>query len=359
MTEQDVNRPDFNPGGEKDTPDTRDLQWNDIGAALPPYDWSNPYDIRVEVKKLISPTFTIPTKDQGESGSCGGQAFSDYDALLEAVATKSFEERSAKYVIAQTFILDGNGKMLGSRLRDNADICVKQGVARESLLPSYENGNTPSDAYMNRPQDITEVHREDAKKSKARSFAYVAPDIESYAQAIKANRGLVTLIGGQSNGTWWSPFPKPPTFRQWGHFMYWGNPVIINGKKGIWGHQSWGPLCGDSGWQWFGEDYFASGFVEAAVTMVMDDLIPVPPAYQFTRDLTVGSTGIDVKFLQVFLNNHGYPLASYGVGSPGHETSTFGPLTKQAVAWFQRDNGIKPSVGYFGPLTRAKVNSMQ
>ncbi|MDB5225572.1 MAG: hypothetical protein JWL87_524 [Candidatus Adlerbacteria bacterium] len=77
----------------------------------------------------------------------------------------------------------------------------------------------------------------------------------------------------------------------------------------------------------------------------------------FTRDLFVGSAGGDVKALQVFLNAHGFMIAASGAGSPGHETTTFGGLTKAALAKFQAANGI-PAKGRFGPMTRAAVSEM-
>jgi len=45
----------------------------------------------------------------------------------------------------------------------------------------------------------------------------------------------------------------------------------------------------------------------------------------FNRNLTVGSVGSDVKCLQVLLNTNGFKVATTGAGSPGAETSTFGP----------------------------------
>ena len=77
-----------------------------------------------------------------------------------------------------------------------------------------------------------------------------------------------------------------------------------------------------------------------------------------TRDLTLGSTGADVKSLQVFLNAQGYTVASTGAGSPGNETTTFGSLTKAALAKFQAAMGISPASGYFGSISRAKLSAM-
>ncbi len=85
---------------------------------------------------------------------------------------------------------------------------------------------------------------------------------------------------------------------------------------------------------------------------------PATPTYSFTRDLTVGSKGDDVKALQQFLNSKGYKVADTGAGSPGNETTIFGPLTKAALAKYQKAVGISPAVGYFGPKTRAYVASL-
>lgn len=65
----------------------------------------------------------------------------------------------------------------------------------------------------------------------------------------------------------------------------------------------------------------------------------------FTRSLTVGSRGDDVKCLQEYLKVS--PTSGF-----------FGPLTKAAVAKWQSDNGVSPAVGYFGPLSQAKYNSL-
>lgn len=76
-----------------------------------------------------------------------------------------------------------------------------------------------------------------------------------------------------------------------------------------------------------------------------------------TRNLTLGSTGPDVMWLQKFLNSHGCPVALSGVGSVGMETSYFGAKTKAAVACWQAAHNITPAVGYVGPITRGAINA--
>ncbi len=77
--------------------------------------------------------------------------------------------------------------------------------------------------------------------------------------------------------------------------------------------------------------------------------------YSFTRDLTLGSTGADVKALQQLLNANGYSVAASGAGSVGNESTYFGNATKAALAKWQAAKGITPAVGYFGSRTRAAL----
>ncbi len=81
--------------------------------------------------------------------------------------------------------------------------------------------------------------------------------------------------------------------------------------------------------------------------------------YTFTRNLRSGMFGEDVKELQKYLNSKGFILAHKGPGSPGSETTKFGALTRKFLSTFQAQNGIKPSVGFFGPITRGFIKSSE
>jgi hypothetical protein len=77
-----------------------------------------------------------------------------------------------------------------------------------------------------------------------------------------------------------------------------------------------------------------------------------PSGSQFTKNLTVGSSGDDVARLQTWLVQKGFLVMPAGV-SKGY----FGNLTRTALAQYQISAGITPAVGYFGPITRTKINA--
>jgi peptidoglycan hydrolase-like protein with peptidoglycan-binding domain len=77
---------------------------------------------------------------------------------------------------------------------------------------------------------------------------------------------------------------------------------------------------------------------------------PTGACTPFTFDLTTGRTGSDVTRLQQLLIQKGHTI-------PAGATGYFGEQTRQALVSYQRSENIEPAVGYFGPVTRAKVNA--
>lgn len=345
MNPNDTN---FNPGGIKDRVDLRDFQYKEVGFGAAVFDWNVPYDIEVELG------YKLPVKDQGQSYSCGGQAWATYISILESLATKTFEERSAKYIYSQVYVPGG-----GSRGRDCADICVNQGCAQEAFLRSYQNSFPPTETFMEQSGDITQPIRNDAILSRLLSYAQVGNNINDVAMALQNNHGIVLGITGSNNGTWLNEFPQAPnpSDSTWNHWVYAGKAKMMSGVKYIGILNSWGINTGNQGWQWIPESYFP--FVWSAWTHVIGMPAPDTFHHQFLKDLQYGQQGLEVKALQTALKIDGDFPATV---TP---TEYFGLITQSAVQKFQKKYGIVSSgtpattgYGRMGPKTRAKLNSL-
>ncbi len=276
-------------GANTRRPDPRDYPYSplEVAEAAAPFSWQEGNGPDPALASLLT------IKNQGQSGSCGGQAFSYYGQRLRSVYASDPIQRSAKYLYSQVYVPGG-----GSADRDLATIAIKQGFGLESDTPSYQGGQPPSEAFMERPQDITAHARIGAAKDQA-SFAYAFPtiDLESVAQAASACYGLVLGIHGSNNATWLSTEPKPPSYAPpgvtnmpWNHYMYGAQPQIYNGKKGLWCPQSWGTVAGINGWQFINEDYFNAGAIWGAIVLIYNPAPVQPPQHTFNTDRNVSTT---------------------------------------------------------------------
>ena len=78
----------------------------------------------------------------------------------------------------------------------------------------------------------------------------------------------------------------------------------------------------------------AAGAISASAAL---NLPTMSCSYMFNTNMKIGSRGASVMDLQKVLNM--YPqtmVAQSGAGSPGMETSTFGPATRAARRWTRR-----------------------
>lgn len=347
-----------NPGAIPDRPDPRDYKWEEVGAGISGFDWNKGYDVEVEIGKAIGKTdFKMPVKDQNGSGSCGGQAMAYFGQAVEALATGSFEERSAKFVYAQTFIPFPEG---GSSMRDNCAIVVNQGWGLEADTPSYDKGNPPTEAFMQRPQDITTQARVNAKSAKAKAYVNIEVLFDKIAQAVATNGGAIVGVTGSNNGTWLSLYPLHPVEAEltWRHWVYIGKAKLIGGKKYLGIINSMGAKAGDNGWQWISEDYVP--FMWNPWTLVYNkEGVPAGFSHDFKYDLVFGERNSEVVALQKALQQDGqFPVS---VPASGY----FGDITRSAVLDFQIKHKVDDLASLYalngrrvGPKTRAILNSL-
>lgn len=104
-----------------------------------------------------------------------------------------------------------------------------------------------------------------------------------------------------------------------------------------------------------------------AVTVESSNDSPNLGSGTFHKNLARGQKDPEIKLLQMFLNQNGFPVALSGAGSSGMETDFFGPLTFAALIKFQEAHrneiltpaGVTSGTGYFGPKTREYIDSLQ
>jgi hypothetical protein len=94
--------------------------------------------------------------------------------------------------------------------------------------------------------------------------------------------------------------------------------------------------------------------------------MPMRPVVVFSRTLRPGSKGEDVRQLQRFLNASNVLVATKGAGSPGQETTYFGPALTRALKRFQEAHraqiltpvGLTAGTGVFGTKTRQLIQQL-
>ena len=317
----------------------------------------------------------------GECTACGtGKACEHAYAVARAVELgykKSFRISDYWLYLIGKVTVDGN-LVEGSSALTMLKAANKVGCPSQEMFDKYPlrvNGSYAEfvahfkQTYGGRiPQEILD----DAAKYRIPGYYKVEVDPISIAREINKDKLVIcrftvgnnTYTDLQGHATWnkdvLSPL-KAPTRIDGGHLW------CITGYKGLDENQvcrivnSWSEEWCDNGYIDFVFKVHAPKyFTEAwAIGDIPSEILEEKKRDDFKVDLKKGMDHPDVKRLQEFLNAHGFPVASTGAGSPGKETTSFGTLTQNALIKFQLNKKIKPSIGYFGSITRGIVNGIK
>lgn len=239
-------------GALKDTIDNRDYNFEALGTSLlTDKEWEQGYDIESVTG------YKIPVKNQFQSYSCVGQAYSYYRGVIQSIFKRRYREVSARSIYS--LISLGFGQ--GAYLRDGAKTLTDIGAMYENTLKSYKQDGTSDETFMFDKSWFTEELKGIMELLKVTDYYRVTGfTIDAFAKAIRDGHGCVIGVNGTNNGTWSSKFPQIPAEGTtqnviWGHALYAGKFKIIDGKKYIGVLNSWGNV-GEDGWQWLGEEWF-------------------------------------------------------------------------------------------------------
>ena len=207
----------YGTGAFRDRPDSRDRLLKAVIGEVK-VDWEKGYNVESDLG------IQLKVENQDGSSSCVGQAWAKYTEAIDCAETGKLPDHSAKSIYEQIYVPGG-----GAYLREGAKVIVKGGVALEELIPSYENGNPPSEPYMT-SQTISNDVRECMKVYRAKEYRFVSSsDVDLLAWTIANNHGAVSGADGDSAG-WQTGEIKNPKKREWGHAFYFTGFGLVPGR---------------------------------------------------------------------------------------------------------------------------------
>lgn len=203
-------------------------------------------------------------KNQGESLSCVGQAYAYYAEVLNAIETGKKVELSARDNYSLIFLPEG-----GAYSKDGASKICNEGNILEADAPSYENGNTPSEAFMRKRQDINSQEVENGKTYLAEKYVtWDNSNVELFKKALIMGKGCVVISWG-NNYLWGNAnimLPDVPSQLNWRH------AILLVGyddeKKCFEFVNSWGEQWGNGGFGYLPYEYIKRGFVSNPITLI-------------------------------------------------------------------------------------------
>lgn len=207
-----IDEKDFGKGAIREPVDKRDLAFDHTPSAeAPEVDWDQGYSVEEDLG------FNLPFKNQGNSSSCVGQAWSYYVGVLDYIEMQKYLEVSAKSIYSQIFLENG-----GAYIRDGAKLILNWGALRERVLSSYKDGQPPDEQFMRETGWLNEhlVRKAKMLQAKEKRKIIASNDINLFARAVLENKGAVTGVDGANDGSWNTLEPRPPETVEWGHAIF-------------------------------------------------------------------------------------------------------------------------------------------
>jgi len=291
-----------------------------------------------------------PVFDQAKSSSCVGQAVAKCLGIENFIEEDKFVQFSARDIYTRRANRPGEGMWFQNAM----EIGAKIGITFEQLMPSQGL----NEIEMNKTSDRTKLTEIAGKIGRGGNYVCLRTNIDDIAFLIESEGRGVVLGVRFGSGEWNKDVPVVKDIKpSYGHGIVATNAILHKGKKALVIEDSWGTTSGKNGRRILTKDWFdAKRIVYAAYYKSFDNSgIPYneKPQHNFKKDLYYGlnkDTEVAqlqkcLAYLKLFPSNVDF-------------TGNFYSITLKAVKHFQRDNNIKPVLGYCGPLTRAKLNDI-
>jgi peptidoglycan hydrolase-like protein with peptidoglycan-binding domain len=309
----------------------------------------------------------LPVYNQNGSSACVAYSL----ALIATINNLKEEGRALRYSPRGIYARRQNKPTPGMWFQNGAELFRDYGVVFEELLPS----NGLNEEAMNKLDDYLPSFDLVGKIYGAKNYFWLRTFDEVVSVLAK---GFPVQIGVRFNKGEWGKLLVPQTQTQATSIydLAYGHSIVAlpysyfnyQSKRAVLVQDSWGEGIGWNGRRILTEDWFASPYrfqgglwyEDLANLQVFNEIKATAqlPKYQWTRNLTIGDTGEDVRMLQLALGmiqgKDGTYLFPLMTRTP---TGYFGGLTRSAIKGFQELNNL-PITGIFDDLTRKTLNSL-
>ncbi len=315
---------------------------------------NNVYKQKEVVAKISIPTFNGINRDgsirkflyQFQDGSSGCVSFTM--AKITMILYWLLNNRIVKWSPGFWYTQRINKPNEGMNFFDIVNLAANGAITNE-LLPS----EGLSESQMN-DLKITDYLKDSADGfSVSKNWIQLPLDFETVASTIENTKKPImawfTFGPGEFFGT---AYPKIISiFKPWTHSTTFTDTATINGIKYLVLEES---SDKEEYFQKFISKEFFSRCILARypINFKFNEIEALAPKYTFTKNLSLGMTDPDIKFLQDILKYEG--LMANNLQS----TNYFGNITKNALIAYQNKNSISPAEGFFGRLTREKMNAV-